>query len=123
MGEDTRGGERRKHGRVPAILGIVCEFIGREKMAGDSAGDISIGGVRVYFEKMVMAGDRLKLTISVEDRTIEATAVVRWIRSAQELDPESKHKYAVGLEFMDIGEGYASILSKLIEDKELRRKE
>jgi c-di-GMP-binding flagellar brake protein YcgR len=111
--------EKRQYQRISVVLDIVCECVGRDAAWVDQSGDISLGGVRVFSDEESNPGDRLKLIVKIEDREIEAMAVVRWLRPAVELDAESVQKYAVGLAFVDLGPGYAGVLSKLIEDHSL----
>jgi len=112
--------DKRRYQRISAVLDIVCERVGRDSAWVDRTEDISMGGVRMFSDEESSAGDKLRLIVKIEDREIEATAVVRWLRPTNELPAKSQHKYVLGLEFVDLGVGYAGVLSKLIEDHALR---
>jgi len=109
--------EKRRRFRFSMALDVSCEVIESGKRDNIQSGDISMGGIRVYAHEKLSAGDRLKLNIHLgEDRVLDAMAVVKWCRSVLEMGLLLDYHYALGLEFVELGEEYSSMLAKFLEE-------
>lgn len=75
--------------------------------------DISLGGMRVFSDEGISVGSRLELDVMLPDESIvRCWATVVW---TEELDPDAKARFEIGLMFTDMAEPdiqrLASVLS------------
>jgi uncharacterized protein (TIGR02266 family) len=72
---DRRGGERRP-------IEVEVSLTSESQFFAGISGDISTGGLFVQTYQSHPVGTRVALALSVQEREIRATGVVRWVRGA-----------------------------------------
>ena len=109
--------ERRKHQRAPASFRITFEVVGSPGKRSGKAGDISEGGILVYAKGSAAAGDKLRVTIHVDEKEpVKAEAAVAWVRPTRELGIDVGYKFAMGLNFRRIIKGDPSFIGEFVEE-------
>ena len=113
---EKNGKERRRKERFSISLDVTCEFIRHEKVEKGKTGDITDEGVRVFSDGESAAGDVLRLTIDMGERTLVAEGTVVWVWPTEELGLDVGHKYAMGLQFSKIADEDTVMIGEFIQD-------
>ncbi|MCM8787670.1 MAG: PilZ domain-containing protein [Candidatus Omnitrophica bacterium] len=99
--------ERRKYPRLNVSFPIECSDPAQKNYFYTVSKDISLGGVKIIFDKFLPKQTNLKLTINLIDNIVTTAATVCWCNKMRISD-----RYMVGLEFNELGaEGKKNILN------------
>ena len=109
--------ESRKFPRRSIEIPILYAFIENMKTCGGETGNISEGGLLVYFKEALLEGMRLKIEIFPPDffglKPIKAVTQIVWASAhrAERWDEYLQH----GLEFVDMDSGNSLRLKRLLK--------
>ncbi|MDH7513636.1 MAG: PilZ domain-containing protein [Clostridiales bacterium] len=105
------GTERRRYPRV--MVPVVCRMPGGKAAQGRRVSNLSRGGVRVYSDERMVAGQVVELEFLLpHGPSFKARARVVWIK---DLPPESPGVYDVGLEFVRLSKKVKKELSQVLK--------
>ena len=109
--------DNRKSPRLSIELPILYAFIENMKTSGGETGNISEGGLLVYFKEALLEGMRLKIEIFPPDlfglKPIKAVTQIVWspARHGEGWDEFLQH----GLEFVEMDSGNSLRLKRLLK--------
>jgi len=114
--------ERRGAARFPAAFKMSYEAMGTAGKGKGKAVDMSRSGMQIYSKNEARVGDKLKVFITTSPgKGIEATAVVAWVKSTDQLGIDVGFRFALGLKFSEIKKDGVGFLEDFVE-RGLKRK-
>ena len=116
MAEGKMGFEQRKHPRADLALDVKYEWLRAGSKHTSRTTDISVGGLRVCCAEPPREQDKLRFFIDGGGgKKIEVDGKVVWVKRAAEMGVESDLEYVFGVQFSDIAERDAFLISQLVE--------
>jgi len=112
MEEDNSFKDRR---RFPRLSSRVYYRIGKSQSLRQRVSNISMGGVRIYSDQRLDAGEEVELELHFPNGfSGKGSARVVWIK---ELPPDSGASYDVGLEFLELPDEAIEELKEALKEK------
>jgi len=117
--DDVLISDKRIHRRMAHELDVKFEVSvdGPHNFFAGLTQDISKGGVFIATHQVYPIGTKMRLAFEIEGEHIEVEAVVRWVRSPENVFSEDIQP-GMGLQFIDPDEKLISAFDKFLEKKE-----
>jgi c-di-GMP-binding flagellar brake protein YcgR len=101
--------ERRKYPRVNVSFPVECKNLPTQDYFYTVSKDLSLVGVKIVSNAFLTKGDILALNLNLVNRVLNLKAKVAWCNRERVAD-----RYAVGLEFIEVGNTLKDKLSAFL---------